>query len=201
VSEAAPEPRPSLWGNALGVVLFVAFMSGALALWQVFAPAQTPPPLQEEPAWRASALANEAAGPYSELWPQLVVERGTLPRSVTHLAAEGSLDGTSALHRPFQRSYFRLEPTLEAPGGFGGGYLRSVYPGPLPAGRPLLTCVGVWVKGSGSGPSAVFEVLAYTESPSPNEARWVFGPPRARNLHAGALRARRAAGEVYLPPR
>lgn len=199
MSEVEEPARAGLWGRALGVILFVALMSGALALFEAWRPAPAPPPLQDESAWRASALANQAAGPYSELWPDLVVERGSLPRSVTHLEAEGTLDGTSPLHRPFQRSYFQLQPTPQVPAGFGGAYLRSVYPGPLPAGRPLLTFVGVWVRGP--EPGAVFEVLAYTEGADPSQARWVFGPPRARNLHAGALRARRAAGDVFRPIR
>lgn len=181
------------------LLVLLLLLCGAWLAWPALAPAPTPLPLEDESAWRASALANAAAGPYSELWPHLVVERGSLPRSIRARAAEEEEPGTSALHRAFQRSYFKLEPALAPPSGFAGPYLRSVYPGSLPEEGPLLTCVGVWVRSEPQG--AVYEVLAYTLAEGPEGARWVFGPPRARNLHAGSLRARRAAGELFEPLR
>ena len=192
-----PQRSPAR-GRACAAGICFALVACGLLVWARLSPPQ-PAPLREPELWLASALSNQAAAPYSELWPHLVVERGGPPRSIVHLGAGER--GGSPLEESFQRSYFRVVPPLAPPAGFGGPSGRSLYPGPLPADRPQLTLVGVWTLGAGPEPSAQFDVLAYSESAAPKGARWVFGPPRARNLHAGALRGRLAAGEVFLPLR
>ncbi|MBL4844465.1 MAG: glycosyltransferase family 39 protein [Planctomycetes bacterium] len=165
------------------------------------------PDLRDEAAWRVSALRDEAAGPYRDLWPLLVVERGDLRPAFRshHPPGEALVHPARAFgaHDELDRTYFLLEPALEAPAEWRARSTHCLFPGPVQEGSARVTLVGLWVRSPGlnGGQDAVFEVLAYTESGTSSGATWSYGRPISRSLHAAMLRVRRRGGWIYQPPR
>lgn len=188
----------------LGTALLIVGLGFAVAR-RVGASPAVPRPLVSKLAWRESAMADEAALPYRDLWPALVVERGILQPNFVSYHPQGSRLETPrpafASHDTLERTYFVVERGLPGPPGWMASH--SVFPGRLPADRPSLTMVGVWVREPDPDIQeiGVFEVVAYTTSESPAGARWTFGLPSSRNNHGALLRSRQSLGQVYLPLR